>query len=542
MEAKENEIPIVVLDLPTGAGKSFIAMGVSALLNDEGESGYILASDLGLLGQYSEDFEKFSPDFRAIRGVDNYSCDINGLKFSLGDCKSRNYSYQQMSELSCYNTCGYHSARNQAIESMTTLMTYQYWLLQRNYVGKKLFGKEKFGQRDFVIFDECHRIPDIVQNHFSPIISEKIFQEAKKVQEFASRFKFKHIPEKMRYKPSVDWLKLTDGIGKLMDERGGITLPMEMVFSETRKLEAFGKALKSEVGMAYPSEAKLPPEILAVASSLDFLKDVNCKMEDSMEIQELVPRSGIKDCRENSANIYITAENFLVYRTLTSKAGFKVFMSATTGGFQRFMRSIGASKVQATYITMPSNFKFNNSEIYYGTGIRMKHGQSFEPLVKILDAVMERHGNQRGIVHTASYSQAEEILRYSKHKDRFLVYRGTSEKEIALRDHMENTNSVLLGPSMIEGVNLTDDLARFQVVAKCPYPSLGNKLVNAKFQKDKGWYRGVTSVAVQQSLGRAIRHPEDEAKSYILDDAVLDVIGDWPPHLTKRMRKFGKPQ
>ena len=61
--------------------------------------------------------------------------------------------------------------------SPITVLNYAFWLLQRNYVAPKMAESEKkipFKKRKFTIFDEAHKIDDIVQNHFSPKIDENI--------------------------------------------------------------------------------------------------------------------------------------------------------------------------------------------------------------------------------------------------------------------------------------------------------------------------------------------------------------------------------
>ena len=77
--------------------------------------------------------------------------------------------------------------------------------------------------------------------------------------------------------------------------------------------------------------------------------------------------------------------------------------------------------------------------------------------------------------------------------------------------------TVLVSPSMSEGVDLRDDLARFQILLKVPYPSLGDKLVRKRMHKWSWWYPMQTVKTVVQAVGRAIRNEDDHAVTYILD-------------------------
>ena len=87
-----------------------------------------------------------------------------------------------------------------------------------------------------------------------------------------------------------------------------------------------------------------------------------------------------------------------------------------------------------------------------------------------------------------------------------------------LKKHISSKEStVLLSPSMAEGVDLKGDLSRFQVICKVPYPFLGDKLVKKRMNKWKSWYPLQTAKSVVQSVGRSVRSKDDFAVSYILD-------------------------
>ena len=83
ISAYENEPNgIFLLDAPTGSGKSVIAMLLADFLAFKGNRGYILASDLSLHEQYVKDFRKMQLwNWGNIKGVDNYTCAVNGEKF-----------------------------------------------------------------------------------------------------------------------------------------------------------------------------------------------------------------------------------------------------------------------------------------------------------------------------------------------------------------------------------------------------------------------------------------------------------------------------
>jgi Rad3-related DNA helicase len=94
--------------------------------------------------------------------------------------------------------------------------------------------------------------------------------------------------------------------------------------------------------------------------------------------------------------------------------------------------------------------------------------------------------------------------------------------------------TVLLSPSMTEGLDLRDDLSRFQIVAKVPYASLADPYVKTRMELDPDWYQLQTALTLVQALGRSVRSSDDHAISYIIDgdfarfmSQAQSILPDW---------------
>ncbi len=84
---------------------------------------------------------------------------------------------------------------------------------------------------------------------------------------------------------------------------------------------------------------------------------------------------------------------------------------------------------------------------------------------------------------------------------------------------MYNTtdNKVLISPSLMEGIDLKDDLARFSIILKVPYVSLADEWVKIRMNNNKNWYNTITVKNIIQMVGRGVRNETDTCITYILD-------------------------
>ena len=71
-----------------------------------------------------------------------------------------------------------------------------------------------------------------------------------------------------------------------------------------------------------------------------------------------------------------------------------------------------------------------------------------------------------------------------------IFVRSSEAKGRTLDDHRASSRpTVLLSPSLREGVDLPDDFLRFQIITKVPYPDLGDPWTAARQARDPRWWR-----------------------------------------------------
>jgi Rad3-related DNA helicase len=145
---------------------------------------------------------------------------------------------------------------------------------------------------------------------------------------------------------------------------------------------------------------------------------------------------------------------------------------------------------------------------------------ALERLAKHVERLLTtRFQDMRGIIHTVSYNNAYALLRHLKKSSvasRLVLPR--SEDLLEIRDMLlQQDHTVLVAPTLTEGIDLPDDLCRFILYLKCPWGHLGDAWVKARMEQDYTWYVREAVIATVQGCGRATRHDTDWSITLLLD-------------------------
>ncbi len=83
--------------------------------------------------------------------------------------------------------------------------------------------------------------------------------------------------------------------------------------------------------------------------------------------------------------------------------------------------------------------------------------------------------------------------------------------------------TVLVSPSMCYGVDLKDELGRFQVIMKLPYIPWNDKRAQCIRETDEKWYTLQMLSSLIQACGRTTRGEVDHSTTYIMDSNFLRI-------------------
>ena len=297
---------------------------------------------------------------------------------------------------------------------------------------------------------------------------------------------------------------------------------------------------KAQAGKRFKNR-EVPRDWATALTTFDRIKDVYCKFDDYVAlIKDVGVDSMVINQMEDEAKFMCVEEGRMIQKYLHDRAGFKVFMSATIGDPRAFVKIMGIKN--AKFIRVPNAFNYDKSPVVFVNRHKLSFREreaSLPKVVKILDQIISKHSGQRGVIHTGSYMFANYIKQNSKHTFRLMDYENSKDKRGIIELFKKKDDAVLMGPSLLEGLDLKDDISRFQIFFKVPYPNVSDPLIKAKMQHSKEWYDWKTGISIMQGVGRSVRSKDDWAVTYVLDACFRSLInkkGFFPPSFQERIK------
>lgn len=491
-----------ILQCPTGTGKTYIADAIASSVT----SAYLLTATLQLQDQY----EKSWDEIVNLKGRSNYRCGINpSFRVDGAPCTLKKDLVKTCRE-KCI--CPYYKRRDEALAAQAFL-TNPLFLLYSAHCGFAS-GEQAPAPRNVMIVDESHMLEDQLIS-----FSESDIDPAKISQMYG-----------------ID----VSGCVFSNNEAHNRRVLVELHGRVTDKCDALKKEMADEFGTANISARDLGKwaekfggdvanrvnELNKKIYSLDkVLQPINIFFQNQDGNRWIVAKYHDKNVLKLSPYTI----DFVFNRYFSRLADKFIFMSATMPSKQQFCKEFGIPESECVYIDMPSPFDPERSPITIVPCLNLAK-KNFDTDIRrvgsTIDAILDEHKNERGIIHAVTYNIASNIFQQVSDdtrsrlicKDAYPHIRFMKNSELIERHEEDTTGrSILLSPSMTEGVDLKDDLARFQIIMKLPWASLGDIRTAKKMEMDGDWYNAKMFNVLLQACGRAVRSEEDHAVTYILD-------------------------
>lgn len=542
-----------ILEAPTGVGKSIIGIIVAESIRRYMEypkgspCTYVLTSSKMLQDQMDRDKDNFNLHWTVLKGQANYICNQNQKSFLERECKDYSVSKADK-EMQCAHACGYIIARKKAMVYDAAILSYAYWLTSMNFVYEMLGEYAPFQKRHVTIFDECHMLSDIVVNMFQTVINDSITKRLGIMHDLLlqQNVTAEQVNYSLEAKADIQVV-----INSMMDTKISVDDMFTQLITFYEKLHMYNKFYQAICNRYLPEDPKLwegfQRKMDNMCESLHkYTMQINYFINENKDYIGFIVKTYTTDQLGNTTmTLRSLREQAIIKEHVHKYTDFALFMSATIGDADVFASNNGIENYDTLYIE--SMFDYSNSPIYrvsppISLALKQKAQNMQELLYRMLYVCEELHPSERGLIHTGNFEISknfrEFIWDHSNNPHRFIFYTDAHSKQKAIEKLAKSKNGVIIGPSLTEGLDLKDDLCRFCILAKVPYPML-DEYNSKKMKMMPEWYSWKTMTNVMQALGRGIRHKKDWCVTYFMDSCFEFLFSKTrvPKYIKSRMQE-----
>jgi len=498
----KNGKKYAVIECGTGVGKSAIGLTIARKINESSEyngnfesGSYFLTTQKVLQDQYEKDFSKFN--LVSLYSSSNYTCSID----KQASCKDIQTALRSNSLSKKYDTCKYdcvYKKKKKAfVEKKLGITNFSYFLTEKNYNGK-------VPNKKVLVIDEAHNLENELTRFIEISVSSFFAERILKIK----------IPKDLNTQFKVfNWIKSTY-LSSVKNKVSFFEKQLDKFGISSSKIEEFKKITKHFEMLT--SHAQKIEQFIQLYDKDNWVFDIE---ETDKKHRKFIFKP---------IDVSHYSKDYLL-----KYADYIIFMSATIISHEGFMETIGLEDSKTLKIKQGSPFDPKNNPIIYSPAGSMSANninKTLPILKEMVKSILANHKNEKGIIHTHNTKIAKFL--HESLRDKRLILAVGSNREESLDKHIKSKGStVLISPSMAEGVDLKGDLSSFQIICKVPFPYLGDKVTRKKMNKWKWWYNTQTVRTIVQSLGRSIRSENDKAVTYILD-------GDFSKIKSKSSEKF----
>ncbi len=492
---------VVMVDAPTGSGKTILAEGVRRMLAPERT--LYCPNTKGLQDQFCNDL-----DYAVLlKGRANYATadhpELFWSKFnnlSAADCIAKKEILPACS--SCiyetpvaithcrlchpFTSCPYQQAKSAAMASQLAVLNTSYLIAECNS------QRSSFSGADLIVIDEADTIGGTLMSQV------EVFFSARKMKELDLQ------PPRLKTVPE-SWLAWVN------EE----AIPKIGAHLNAARLKVKGR------GQPAVDDLRALSYLERTAHKLALLRT---SLELGNAVYDGYDEGNIKFQPVHVAPfgpsmIWKHGERFLL-------------MSATIIDAQQRAREWGIEEAGLRWelVKVPSTFPAERRPIHIRSAASMTFKEketSWPKMASMVKKVLARHEGERVLIHTVSYEFTKFMFNELRFQDRpVFTYSDAKEREGVLRDFRANKGAVLLAPSMDRGVDLPNDECRAVILTKVPFPNMRDKRVNARLYSPGGqnWMTMEVVAKIVQMTGRGMRSEDDFVETYILDSQFTENI------------------
>jgi Rad3-related DNA helicase len=524
LQAFDDGAVDVMIEAPTGVGKTDIAITVARYSTREYESLLGDARRLDLAGRTPEAFTtlgpgqahmitsmkmlqdayvKSAPEVVLIKGQGNYGCakklkgsldlmenSVAGLREPFFSCADASSVYGSLCKV-----CPYKETRHAAQWARLTLHNFDGFMAQASLGGS-------FVPRAVLTIDEAHNVEEKVANACTLDFYKRGFEDMGITWTQPAATGLDEVTE---------WAKALSAQVNLLGEKARLELAelrssTRLLFANSHRVRDLSKTDRAAGELARKLQRFL----------------VSRQTTNPKTQAEVKPVPWVATVDQGHVRLEPVTASAFIGNTLLRFGAHRLHLSATfldgAGSYRKAVNLRGEARAPRQ-LSVDSPFAAANRRIVLMSAGDTGAGKFDANRPKVLAAIrriLDRHAGQRGVIHATSYDMAR-WLEEEQVSPR-LLFHGPRNREDELRGfmHKSATDAVFCAVGMSEGVDFKDDMARWQVIVRIPY-GVPTARVKARRDVDGNYYDWRTCLTVVQTCGRIVRNNADWGVTYVLD-------------------------
>ncbi|KKL77037.1 hypothetical protein LCGC14_2038880, partial [marine sediment metagenome] len=431
-----------------------------------------LTATISLQEQYAADF----PDIVICKGRGNFPCTANGLTAAEGECTVRKGA-----------TCDSEYYEMKAKVKAATRIVANYSI----YLNELFYTQSLFGHRDLrpdlLVCDEAHRLLD-------------------QLTSFETRTLDVDLAEKLWKMNFADFDSLEDGQAWCHEWGDKIAGQAEAAVIQQDKRARLWIRLRRQVDA-----------ILSAPDDLILLKSGRI-----LEVSPLWPKQAARTLIRSAHNVILMSATLFGGHLLADLLGLGDPLCAESGNSSNNLHT------NYQFYTVPSPFPTDRWPVHYRPIAALSKSaplSAWDAMAEEIHRYVHEYHQTKGVIHVASGRQVEQLSRRIRDcvscRDRLVrPQSGVPRADTIDLYRRGPPGTWLIHYSVGEGEDFRDDLCRIQLVAKVPYPDLGDRLTKLRSDEPglgKKMYAAMTLNKLAQTAGRIMRHDKDYGETIILD-------------------------
>ena len=494
-----QDFEVKVLEAPTGTGKTGLIIGVA---NRQHNLRFLVLCATKLEQEQYMKVITSGFDVVFVKGKNNFHCGAVNPGVFLGtesrECSSNGCALTHVDDAPCQgglkcefrDECAYFHQRNRAKNARVVVTSYPMGLRMINMPNPERQGLGKF---DVIVEDEGHVLDQMMESFLGIVISRRVLKRIFNVS----------LPSKPE-QFSIPYWKTSEYINDLIEDMEKVQFRLDAELEEYSDFAVNGHAPPKEL----VRDALIAGRYISAFHRIQTLDSKNWLVEDEGKGED----SPIK-----FTPVWTTTE---ARDILFGKGLGHIIMSGTIPSAKMLAQKTGIEQHEMEFKRLPYTFPIENRRIKVlpRVDLTWKNIQNNLPrLVTEVDEILSGHRDQKTLIHTVSYRITEFLKKNSQYSWAFYTHNSRNRIQVLNQFKLADPMAVLVSPSFDKAVDLPGDECEAIIIAKLPWPNVGNPVIKRRMQQNKGWYEYECLSTLLQMIGRGNRQPSDVCDIYILD-------------------------